>query len=201
MWLISDYMIGFLPGGILTGAALADMQILPSVLENAPLWRFTSSAIIQSLGMVLVMFGYFAIYFLLKSNKILSALSLFGGIMGAIMGVVYHTIYVIAVWVYIQSGMSEESFILLTGIFEPNSLLMTICGMGFTLLGIVLFIAVITGKTTLPKWACIFNMMIVYVIINFFEFPGHLSTGCIVMFTALLIFIFKANSRVFKEAT
>ncbi len=199
MWLISDYMIGFLPSGILTGTALADTQELPHVLENAPLWRFTVSAIVQSLGMVFVMLGYWGIYFLLKNSKMLAALSLLSGIMAAIMGAVYHTIYVTAVWVYIQSGMSEGSFNLLTGIFKANSLLMTICGVGFTLLGLVLFVAVIAGKTILPKWACVFNMMIVYAIISFFEFPGHLSMGCIVMFSALLIFTVKSCGKSFME--
>lgn len=115
--------------------------------------------------------------------------------MGGIFGSVYHTIYVLAVWVYINTGMTTDLFLLLQSIFDSNALLMRLCGIGFTLLGGVLFFAVIKGKTSLPKYACVFNMMIVYMIISIIDFPGHLSTGCIVMFSAILFFEKKLETK------
>ena len=188
LWVISDYMIYFLPNGFLKGSLLTDNELLSVVLKDAPLWRFTTSAIVQSLGMVLVMLGYLSISFILHQNKIMSILSLIGGMMSAILGAVYHVIYVVAVWYYIKGGMTLNSYELFQNIFDANNLLMTICGLGFTLLGVVLFIAVVKGKTNLPKWACIFNLMIVYIIFDFFKFPAHISTGCVIMFVALYVF-------------
>ena len=77
---------------------------------------------------------------------------------------------------------------LVESIFSENSFLMTICGIGFTLLGVILFVSILKGKTTMPKWTCIFNLMIVYMIFDFFELPAHISTGCIITFIAVYVF-------------
>lgn len=63
LWLFADYMISFLPNGIFRGSHLADEVMLKTMLTDAPVWRFTMSAVIQSFGMVLVTFGYFSIFF------------------------------------------------------------------------------------------------------------------------------------------
>ena len=73
--------------------------------------------------------------------------------------------------------------------FKDTSTTMIVCYLGWAVFGIALFVSVITGKTDLPAWACVFNILPLYAV----TFPFHIGgTGnwCgAVMFAGILMLI------------
>ena len=66
---------------------------------------------------------------------------------------------------------------------------MFVCYLGFLFIGVPMFVAVVSGWTSLPAWACIFNVVPLMLIL----FPTHIggsgNWAGAVMFIGLLFLI------------
>ena len=64
------------------------------------------------------------------------------------------------------------------------------CYLGWAVFGIIMLIAVITGKTDLPRWACIFNIVPLFLVTFPFHIGGMGNWCGATMFAGLFVLMF-----------
>ena len=66
---------------------------------------------------------------------------------------------------------------------------MLVCYAGFLIFGISLFLAVFSGYTPLPKWACIFNTTLLMLVLTPLRIGGAGNWAGAIMFLGLLFLL------------
>ena len=67
--------------------------------------------------------------------------------------------------------------------------MMYVCYTGLLVFAVTFFIAVVTGVTDLPRWACIFNTLPLFLVLTPFKLVGTGNIANALMYLGLFIFI------------
>ena len=106
-----------------------------------------------------------------------------------LLGIAGHILCGIPEWLYIRMNRTEEAREIILELFKKTSLTMIVCYLGFLIFGVTLFLAVVTGVTSLPLWGCIFNITLFMVILLPMHVPGAGNWAGAFMFLGLLFLI------------
>ena len=90
---------------------------------------------------------------------------------------------------YVCTGRTEDAFNAVIKLFKDTSATMIACYLGWAVFGIVLFIAVIIGITDIPRWACIFNIVLLFLVTFPFHIGGMGNWCGAAMFIGLLVLV------------
>ena len=90
---------------------------------------------------------------------------------------------------YVCTGRTEDAFNAVIKLFKDTSATMIACYLGWAVFGIVLFIAVIIGITDIPRWACIFNIVPLFLVTFPFHIGGMGNWCGAAMFIGLLVLV------------
>lgn len=104
-------------------------------------------------------------------------------------GVAHHVFCGVAEWFYVRMGMTEDARQAVVKFFKDTSVTMAGCYLGLITLGVVLFISVVTGTTSLPQWACVINYIPFALLIMPFRIGGAGNWSGALMFFGLLLLI------------
>ena len=86
-------------------------------------------------------------------------------------------------------GMTEDARVAIMEFFKKTSVTMIACYLGLIVIGVILFVMVVTGATTLPAWACIFNIILIASVLFPFHIGGAGNWAGVIMFLGLLFLI------------
>ena len=64
---------------------------------------------------------------------------------------------------------------------------MYVCFIGALMFSVTLFISIVLGLTPLPKWACIFNVVIIFILLFPFKIVGSFNLASALTFLGLFI--------------
>ena len=188
--LMADFILDILPGGRLTGDALKNFDLLVQVTEGVSPARFVISGILGVISMIFIALGMIGIFAFLNEKKTkASYIVLVSGVGSAVLGAVYHIICTSSAWLFVYLKQTSDAFQLYQDFISSNSFLMTQNGILYTVMAATLFIMIILKKTELPRWACLFNVVLLYFVLSIFNIPGSTSIGGLVMCMALFILI------------
>ena len=101
----------------------------------------------------------------------------------------HHIICALIEWFYIRSGRTDEERKIILSFFKKTSFTMIVCYVGLLVFAVTFFIAVVTGRTSLPWWACVFNTLPLFLILSPFKLVGSGNIANAVMFLALAVMI------------
>ena len=145
--------------------------------------------------MVFIALGMYGIYlFLSESNPKSSYLILVFGSGAAVMGAVYHIICTTAAWFFVEKKLTRDAFDLYQKYITDHTLLMSLNAVFYTVMALTLFGLTVTGKTKMPRWSCIFNVVLIYFVLSALGVPGSTSIGGLVMCLAVGIFSLKETT-------
>ncbi|MCR5785503.1 MAG: hypothetical protein K6G40_07680 [Eubacterium sp.] len=161
--------------------------VFKAMPENAPI----RSIGLGTLAMCLQLFGYLTLGIWMQQYSPLWAnLMIVGAALIYTFGLAYHVVGGSAEWIYIKSGHTEHGRELTEEFFRKNSATMIGCFIGIFMFSITFFIPVVVGITPLPAWACVFNMLPVYLVLAPFHIPGAGNiAGAVMYFSLLLLFL------------
>ena len=74
-------------------------------------------------------------------------------------------------------------------LFRKTSVTMLVCYLGFLLFGASMFFAVVSGRTSLPAWACVFNVLPLMLLLFPTRIGGSGNWAGAIMFIGLLFLI------------
>ena len=161
---VCDCLLTYVPGGKFGAEQLSDNDKLKATFSKMPLKNPLLSMLLGVLAMLMFSAGYYGIYLWLKEYSMtLAVIVLISSAVFIIPGVAHHVFCGAAEWFYIKMGMTEEARQTIIKFFKDTSSTMIVCYLGMAVFAVTLFIAVVTGKTDLPRWACIFNSALLYI--------------------------------------
>jgi sterol desaturase/sphingolipid hydroxylase (fatty acid hydroxylase superfamily) len=103
--------------------------------------------------------------------------------------VVHHVICGLVEWFYIKLGRTEEARNVVLEFQTKTITTMVIGYLGLAVFVVALFLMVVSGKTSLPQWACIFNTLPFMVVLTPTKLPAKGNMAGAMMFIGLLILI------------
>ena len=85
--------------------------------------------------------------------------------------------------------MTEEAREAITDFFKKTSVTMIVCYLGLIIFSVTLFVMVVSGTTVLPRWACVFNILLIASILFPLRIGGAGNWAGAAMFLGLLLLI------------
>ena len=186
-----DCLLTYVPGGKkFDFKKMSDNKAMSDTFAKMTLKNINISMLAGCLAMFMIACGYYGIYlWMTEFSKTYSVIILISIGLFLSFGVAHHVFCGVAEWFYVRMGMTEEARQAVVKFFKDTSITMIGCYIGLITLGVILFIAVVTGSTSLPQWACIVN----YIPLAMILFPLHVggagNWSGTAMFIGLLLLI------------
>lgn len=183
-----DRAITYTPNGRFHFGDLNDNAKLSALFNGAPLKNQLFSMLGGVLALTMSSFGYMALYEYVSTYS-----AVYGGILLAsyvvfiVSGTAHHVFCGVVEWFYIRMGRTEEAREIILEFFKKTSCTMAICFFGVLAFSVALFVAVVSGATGLPRWACVFNTLPIVIVLFPFKIVGSFNVSSAAMFLGLFI--------------
>jgi len=186
-----DCLITYVPGGKkLDFKQMSDNKAMSETFAKMPLRNINISMLAGCVALFMIACGYYGMYLWMSDfSRVYAVIILIAIGISLSFGVAHHVFCGVAEWFYVRMGMTEEARQAVVKFFKDTSITMIGCYIGLITLGVVLFIAVVTGTTTLPQWACVINYIPFAMVLLPFRIGGAGNWSGALMFLGLLILI------------
>lgn len=185
-----DSLLAYTPNGRFDFGSLNDNQKLAALFAGTPREPALKSILFGVLAMTVELFGYLGICAWIQPYAPRCALIL---LLSAgttfISGVVHHVFCGVVEWFYLRFGCTEEARQGILEFFKKTSATMVVCVVAMVIFAVTLFAAVILGWTPLPRWACIFNLLPLFVVLAPFRIVGTMNIVGALMFAGLFVLV------------
>ena len=184
-----DCLITYVPGGKkFDFIKMSDNKAMSETFANMPLKNINISMLAGCLAIFMIACGYYGLYLWMSEFSHVYAVIILISI-GVFLsfGTAHHVFCGVAEWFYVRMGMTEDARKAVVKFFKDTSVTMIGCYMGLIALGVALFVAVVTGTTSLPQWACIVNYIPVALLLLPLRIGGAGNWAGAVMFTGLML--------------
>lgn len=168
-----DWIITCLAGGRFDFRCLKDNEKLAAAIGETPLKRPMRSMVLGTFAMMAAFPGYLAVCeWMRQFSGICALLMALGSVMFFLPGVAHHVFCGAVEWFYIRMGKTEEARQTIVEFFGKTSSTMYVCYVGLLIFAVTLFVAVVSGTTSLPAWACVFNALPLFLVLAPFRIVG-----------------------------
>ena len=183
-----DRAITYTPNGRFGFGDLNDNKKLSELFNGAPLKNQIFSMLAGVLSLILSCFGYIAVYEYVNAySSVYGTILLVALVLLMISGTAHHVFCGVVEWFYIRMGRTEEARQIILEFFKKTISTMYVSFLGALALAVTLFIAVVSGATGLPRWACVFNTIPVFIALFPFRIVGSFNLASAGMFLGLFI--------------
>ena len=86
---------------------------------------------------------------------------------------------------YVKLGRTKDALDTITEFFKKTSATMIIAYLAALLFSVALFIAVVTGQTAMPVWTCVFNPILLTIVMFLLKVPAAANVAGFITFTGL----------------
>ncbi len=185
-----DCLLIYTPSGKFGFQLMKDGDKMQEAFQTMPLRNPMLSMLLGVLALLLSCGGYYALHLWMKPfSETAATLMLIGTALFYIPGTAHHVFCGVAEWFYIRMGMTEESRQAITDFFIKTSSTMVACYLGLILFSITLFFMVVSGRTSIPAWGCIFNILLIASVLFPTRVGGAGNWAGAIMFLGLLFLI------------
>ena len=185
-----DRIITLLDGGRFDFHALNDNEKLSATMGDTPLERPMRSMVLGAFAMTAALPAYLALgAWTLQQSAVCGALMIAGGILFLLPGAAHHVFCGAVEWFYLRMNKTEEARAAIVEFFKKTSVTMYVCYFGLLIFEVSFFVAVVAGMTVLPRWACVFNTLPLFLLLSPFHIVGTGNIANAVMFAGLFFLI------------
>ena len=187
---ICDCLLIYTLSGKFGFQLMNDNDKMRETFRTMPLQKPMLSMLLGVLTLLISCGGYFALYLWIRQFSAAAAvIMLIAAAVFYIPGTAHHIFCGVAEWFYIRMGMTENAREAIADFFKKTSVTMVVCYMGLIVFSITLFVMVVTGATTLPSWACIFNILLIASVLFPLRIGGAGNWAGAIMFLGLIFLI------------
>ena len=184
----ADRLLLCTPGGSFSFADMKDNERMVKLFGVKPEGEPLRSIVLGTLAMFLQFFGYLALGIWMRPYSALWAnIMIVGAAMIYTFGLAHHILGCAAEWIYIKSDHTEEGRKLTNDFFGKTSATMIGCYAGIVLFSVAHFIPVVAGMTPLSAWACVFNLLPLFLLQAPFNISGAGNIAGAAMYLGLFI--------------
>ncbi len=188
---ICDCLLSYSPNGRLDlKGALKSPEKMREVFKDYPIKWSLLSIMLGVYAITAFGFGYLALSrWMEQYSDTASAVMYISAVVFLISIVVHHIICGLVEWLYVKLGRTDEARDAALEFQKKTIATMVVGYLGLAAFVITLFIMVITGKTSLPQWACIINTLPLMIILLPTKLPAKGNIAGALMFFGLLLLL------------
>jgi hypothetical protein len=188
---VCDCLLCYSPSGRLDlKGGLKDADRMREVFQDMPpQWPFIS-IMLGVYAIAIFGFGYLELSkWMEQYSTAASTVMYISAVIFLLFIVVHHVICGLVEWFYIKLGRTEEARNVVLEFQTKTITTMVIGYLGLAVFVVALFLMVVSGKTSLPQWACIFNTLPFMVVLTPTKLLAKGNMAGAMMFIGLLILI------------
>ncbi len=186
---ITDCMLAYLKNGRFEFSDVKDNKKMQKVFEGASLKQIELAMLIGVFALFLAAFGYTAVSRMICENSpVVGNIMLGASLFFVVLISSHHALCGATEWFYVRLGRTGDALEVILDFFKRTSPV-AIAYMGLLVFDILLFIMVVTGKTDLPRWACVFNTLPAFLILAPTKIPAKGNIANAFMFLGLAILL------------
>jgi len=188
---ICDCLLSYSPNGRLDlKGALKSPEKMREVFKDYPIRWSLLSIMFGVYAITAFGFGYLALSrWMEQYSDTASAVMYISAVVFLISIVVHHVICGLVEWLYVRLGRTDEARGAALEFQKKTIATMVVGYLGLAAFVITLFIMVITGKTSLPQWACVLNTLPLMIILLPTKLPAKGNIAGALMFFGLLLLL------------
>ena len=188
---ICDCLLSYSPNGRLDlKGALKSPEKMREVFKDYPIRWSLLSIMLGVYAITAFGFGYLALSrWMEQYSDTASAVMYISAVVFLISIVVHHIICGLVEWLYVRLGRTDEARDAALEFQKKTIATMVVGYLGLATFVFTLFIMVITGKTSLPQWACVLNTLPLMIILLPTKLPAKGNIAGAFMFLGLFIII------------
>jgi hypothetical protein len=188
---ICDCLLSYSPNGRLDlKGALKSPEKMREVFKDYPIRWSLLSIMLGVYAITAFGFGYLALSrWMEQYSDTASAVMYISAVVFLISIVVHHIICGLVEWLYVRLGRTDEAREAALEFQKKTIATMVVGYLGLAAFVFTLFIMVITGKTSLPQWACVLNTLPLMIILLPTKLPAKGNIAGALMFLGLFIII------------
>ena len=183
-----DRAITYAPGGRFNFKDLGDNDKLAATFEGMSLKKQLFSMLAGVLALTMTCLGYIALYeYVGAYSRVCGTILLISLAAMMISGTAHHVFCGVVEWFYIRLGRTEEARLAILEFFKKTLSTMYVCFIGAMAFAITLFVAVVCGITGLPRWACVFNVIPMFIVLLPFRVVGSFNIASAAAFLEIFV--------------
>ena len=185
-----DRLLTYTDGGRFGFKDLGDNKRLSEVFGKTPASRPMLSVMLGTFAMAAALPGYLALCeWTGQFSKMHALLMAAGAALFCLTGTAHHIFCGVSEWIYIRMNRTEEAREIICDFFKKTLPAMYVCYAGLLLFAAALLAAVADGITDLPRWACVFNTLPLFLIMTPLRIVGAGNLANAIMLLGLSILI------------
>lgn len=186
---ITDCMMAYSKTGRFEFSDVKDNDKMRKIFSTMSLKQLEAAMLVGVFALFMSSFGYIAIsQYILKSNTVIGNIMLVAAMFFIVPISAHHVLCGSVEWFYVKLGMKEESLKAVMDFFKSTSVA-AIAYVGLLVFVILFFIMVVTGNTSLPRWACIFNTFPAFLLLAPTKVPAKGNIANAFMFIGLAFLV------------
>ena len=188
---ICDCLLSYSPSGRLDlKGALKSSDKMNEVFKDYPIKWSLVSIMLGVFAITIFGFGYLELSkWMEEYSKAASLIMYISAIVFLISIVVHHIICGLVEWLYVRLGKTDEAREVALE-FQMKTIATMIVGyFGLAVFLVTLFIMVVTGKTSLPQWACVLNTLPLMLVLASTKLPAKGNIAGTIMYLGLFILL------------
>ena len=187
---ITDCLLAYTPDGRFDFKKdTSDSEKMKKLFEKMPLRRIELSMLGGVMALFMAAFGYIGLSRWAQEYSYISGKIMFISGMFFIVPITAHHVFCGAVeWFYIKLGRTDEALETVLCFFKRTAAAAA-AYVGLLVFAGTLLVLVVSGKTSLPVWGCVFNTLPLFVLLAPTKLPAKGNIAGAVMFLGLSILI------------
>ena len=187
---VCDVLLTYTPKGKVGVKEAKDPVKMAELFEGASPTNSLLSMVLGTLAITLFGFGYLALSFWMKEfSPLASNIMLIASVIFLVFIVVHHVICGIVEWLFIRMDRKPESLEAALDLQKKTIVTMFVGYAALMVFVVTLFVTVVSGKTSIPAWGCVFNTALFMLPLAFTKLPAKGNIAGALMFIGLLIML------------
>lgn len=187
---ISDCLLTYAPNGKVNLRNFRDYDKSRAAFNGMPLKNLSIAMLLGVCAMTLEIFGYLAICEWIRQYSEAYYMIMYVATIIMFINLALHHLFCCLVeWFFVKLKLTQEALSAVWDFFKTTCYTMYLGYLGMLVFAVAFLIAVVTGKTPLPIWACIFNLLPLAIVIMPTKLPAKANVIGAVMFAGLLFLI------------
>ena len=186
---ITDCLFAYTPNGRFDMKDAKDSKKMSAVFEGMPLERLEIASTLGVLALTVSLFGFLKLSKWMNDFSHTASLIMYiSGIAFIVPIVAHHICCGVVEWFYVKLGRTEEALSQVLDFFKKTIITAYVGYLGLAVFSITLAVVILTGNTTLPRWAAIFTTFPLYLIISPTKLPAKGNIANAIMFIFMFIY-------------
>lgn len=186
---VTDCMLAYTKGGRFDFSDIKDNKKMQKVFSSMSLKQMELAMLVGVFALFMASFGYIEISdWIAESSPVIGQIMRIAAMFFIVLISAHHVLCGAVEWFYVKLGMTDEALKDVITFFKRTSIV-AIAYVGLIVFDILLFVLVVTGKTDLPGWACIFNTIPAFLLLAPTKVPAKGNIANAFMFLGLVFLI------------